>query len=194
MLAIAIETNISAASRTSCRVLRYISELAQSSRVAAWHEGEWAVGVNISANGACARKAVRGNRIRILSPWAGINTDRAREELSLWANIKAHFKATDTPSLILEGLIKIGCEGKTYLVEIVVERELDSVNQIICVLSAASTVWLSGVDTPGQDLVVDICSISLDDDMLVGPLISSQDREFHDYTLMRRNVSEVCVE
>jgi hypothetical protein len=121
VLAIAIETNISAASRTSCLVLRHISELAQSSRVVAWHKGECAVGVNISAKGACARKAVRGNWIRILSPWAGINTDRAREELSLWANIEAHFKATDTPSLILEGLIKIGCEGKTELIEIVVE-------------------------------------------------------------------------
>jgi hypothetical protein len=107
VFAIAIETNISAASRASCLVLRYISELTQSSRIVAWHKGEWAVGVNISANGACARKAIRGNWIRILSPWAGINTDRAREELSLWANIEAHFKATDTPSLILEGLIKI---------------------------------------------------------------------------------------
>jgi hypothetical protein len=95
--------------------------------------------------------------------------------LVLWANIETHFKATDTPSLILEGLIKIGCEGKTDLVETVVERELDGVNQIICVLSGASTEWCSGVDTPGQDLVVDICSISLDDEVLVGPLISSQD-------------------
>ena len=167
-----------------------VGEFAELSRVAAWHKSESSVCGKISALAGRASKTVLGESIRVLSPWANIDANITSEEFANRADIEANFNVADTPSLRLEGLVEVRGEGEAELVEVVVEGNFDSVDHIILVGTSVAAEWFSGIIAPSESFVIDTLSVSLDNELLRGPFIGSQDVEFDDYTLVRRNTSE----